>query len=345
MPIQGSLRDLSVLEAIQLIGTQRKTVTLRLQCDPEEFHLHFEDGLLVASHRRGGGRDEPFLEAMVAMTHLSPPEAARIGQHLRSSPRDMWSSVLDQPHLDRETCERVYLLATEAIIDRVLLWDRGHFALLPPTKVEPVFSPGLSLDTVLLDAMRRLDEVASWKKGMLPPTSVPCLNGQEELYISSDPLRRAVVRQVDGRRTMNQIVEATRLGEHPIYSTLAEGVEAGWVQVLGLIIPERPRPEPASRATLQRVPAVILLLAFLALGVGSAWIGQRFAKSRNPWLEASARWEEVDLRRMVEAYRYKNGAYPRDLAKLVQEGFPLDDDLTDHWDYALVGNAYELRPR
>jgi hypothetical protein len=343
MPIQGSLRDMSVLEAIQLIGTQRKTVTLRLQCEPEEFHLHFEDGLLVASHRRGSGRGEPYLEALVALTHLSPPESMRIAAQVRSSPRDLWSLVLDVAHLDRETCERVYLLTTEAIVDRVLLWDRGHFALLPPTKVEPVFSPGLSVDTLLLDAMRRLDEIASWKKGPLPPTSVPCLNGPEELYVSSDPLRRAVVRQVDGRRTMSQIVDATRLGEHAIYSTLAEGVERGWVQVLGsILVPEaRPAPAPA-REILQRVPAVLILCGFLALGVSSAWLGQRFAKSRHPWSEAAARWEEVDLRRSVEIYRYRHGSYPEDLSLLSLEGIPVPEGALEHWSYERVSGSYDL---
>jgi hypothetical protein len=345
MPIQGSLRDMSVLEAIQLIGTQRKTVTLRLQCEPEEFHLHFEDGLLVASHRRGSGRGEPFLEALVALTHLSPPESMRVAAQVRSSSRDLWSLVLDVPHLDRETCERVYLLTTEAIVDRVLLWDRGHFALLPSTKVEPVFSPGLSVDTLLLDAMRRLDEVASWKKGPLPPSSVPCLNGPEELYVSSDPLRRAVVRQVDGRRTMSQIVEATRFGEHPIYSTLAEGVERGWVQVLGSIVPEvRVAPAPA-REFLQRVPSVLILFAFLALGLGSAWLGQRFAKSRHPWSEAAARWEEIDLRRSVEIYRYRHGTYPQDLAWLSREGIPVPNGVEERWTYERVSDSYHLHSR
>ena len=39
MPIQGSLQDMSVLEAIQLIGTQRKTATLKIESGDDDVQL------------------------------------------------------------------------------------------------------------------------------------------------------------------------------------------------------------------------------------------------------------------------------------------------------------------
>ncbi len=228
---QGSLSDLSVIETLQLIGNQRKTVSLRLASDEEEVVLQFREGLLTSARVMQGPRREPFLDALVALGHLSPNEALPLGAKIWDEGRDPWTVVREVAHLDRETCERVFLGMTEALLDRVLLWDRGHFAMLPPTHAEEVFHPGIPIDNLLLDAMRRLDELAAWKQGEFLPSAIPFLAAGGDLIVSSDPLRRTVLRQIDGRRTIQQIADATRLGEHATYSTIADGVRDGAVQI------------------------------------------------------------------------------------------------------------------
>lgn len=344
MAIQGSLQEMSVLEVIQLIGTQRKSATLRITGPDDEVHLHFREGLLVASHTPGGGESEPFLDTLVALSHLSPAEAIGIREQVIHGGRDLWKAVRAVPHLSEETCRDVYHQATAATIDRVLLWEKGHFSVLPRSAVEPGLHPGESVDTILLDAMRRLDEVASLKQGNLPPTSVPCLNGPEELCVSSDPLRRAILRQIDGRRTVQQIVEATRLGEYEIYATLAKEREEGWIQTLAPRRTEVPAAAP-SREILSRWPAVAALATILALGVGSAWIGQRLQPDRRAWVQSATRWEEHDLRRMLEVYRLRNGAYPDRLARLQDEGLPVEPHPEKRWTYRTVEDAYRLEMR
>ena len=80
---------MSVLEAIQLIGTQRKSTTLVLESRGHETQLHFQEGLLVSSHTKGGGQGEPFLDALVALSHLSPSEAMTITQKIHAHGRDL----------------------------------------------------------------------------------------------------------------------------------------------------------------------------------------------------------------------------------------------------------------
>ncbi|MBD3161610.1 MAG: DUF4388 domain-containing protein [Candidatus Eisenbacteria bacterium] len=345
MAIQGSLQEMSVLEVIQLVGNQRKSATLRFTGPDQECQLHFREGMLVASHVKGGGEAEPFLDTLVALAHLSPAEAIGIREQVIHGGRDLWKAVLSVPHLSKETCRDVYRQATAATLDRVLLWEKGHFAVLAPLQVEPVLTPGESTDSHLLEAMRRLDEVASLKQGDLPPNGVPCVNGPEELCVSSDPLRRAILRQIDGRRTVQEIVAATRLGEYEIYSTLAKEREEGWIQILA---PRRTEPERAapSREILRRWPAVAALATILALGIGSAWIGQRLQPDRRAWVESATQWEEHDLRRMLEVYRFRHGAYPDRLSSLQEEGdLPIQPNPEDRWTYRVDAGAYELAMR
>jgi hypothetical protein len=344
MPVQGSLRELSALEVLQLIGSQRKTVTLRVESNDQEVQLHFEEGLLRAAHRGHAAAGEPYLETLIGLGHISPHDAMLLAEQVRESGRDLWTASLEIPRIDRETCEGAYRRAAEALIDRMLLWERGHFALLPPEPVETVFSPGLSVEEILIDAMRRLDELASWKQGTLPESSVPCLPGTEELVISSDPLRRAIVRQIDGRRTLAQICEATRLGEHEVYSAIADGIETRWIQLLEASQTSEP-PTSGPRQSLRRSPALVALLILLAVGIGSAWVTRRFQADQTAWREARTQWEEIDLRRMIEVYRYRTGAYPADLADLTAAGLPVSQDVGARWAYASQETAYRLVER
>jgi hypothetical protein len=344
MPIQGSFQDMSVLEAIQLIGTQRKTATLKVDLTGDEVQLHFREGQLVASHRRAVGRGEPFLDAMVALAHLSPAEAMRIGQQVLENDRDLWTAVCEVPHLEQETCERVYMQVTEAVVDRALLCERGYFAVLPAFRVTPVFSPPLSVDSILLDAMRRLDELASWKQRDFPPGCVPCLTGPEELYVSADPLRRAVVRQIDGRRTTAQVVEATRLGEYEVFTVLAEGLDAGWIQVLAPSF-KNVTPMTPTRKAFQRWPAVVVFAALLLVTASLSWVGHRLEPVSSPWAKTQAYWEEPDLRRLIETYRYRHGSYPRQLQDLADRGLPVAPSTLGRWQYSRAGRSYSLTLR
>lgn len=344
MAIQGNLQEMSVLEAVQLIGTQRKDATLKIETDLEEVQLHFQEGALVASHRKGMGRGEPFLEAMVALAHLTPAEAMKISSQIMEDGRDLWRVVQEIDHLTSETSERVYMQVTEATIDRVLLWERGHFAVLPRLRVDSVFTPGLSVDSILLDAMRRLDELASWKQRDFPKGSIPCISGPEELYVSSDPLRRAIIKQIDGRRTIDQVVDATNLGEYEIYTTLSEGIEEGWIQILAPSSKKSSSPAPA-REVLKRWPAFLVLASLLLLTVTTAWIGHRLEPVSGPWETTKARWQELDLHRSIEAYRYRHGHYPDDLAAVEADDLPAGDSIEQRWNYERKNRSYVLTLR
>lgn len=343
MPIQGSLRDLSVIETLQLVGSQRKTVSLRFATEEQEVVLHVHEGLLTSIRATRGDRREPFLDALVALGHLSPSEALPLSAQVMDERRDPWIVACEVPHLERETCERVFLGVAEALLDQILLWDRGHFAMLPPTTAEAVFKPGLAIDNILLDAMRRLDELAAWKQGSFPATAIPYLASGGDLVVSSDPLRRAVLRQVDGRRSIREIVEATRLGEYETYATIADGVQGGAIQILSRAI--APAPQTPTREVLRRSPALAVLLLILLLVATSSWVGQRLLIDQGPWHEARTRWEEIDMRRLIEVHRYRTGAYPRELGEIEASGIEIPRSASKRWFYQIDGASYRLIPR
>ncbi len=351
MPIQGSLRDLSVLETLQLIGAQRKSAELLIESDSDEAHLHFRDGMLVAAHRKDPRPDETFIDLLVGLGHIAPTDSIRLVDEAREHHRDIWVLTTEVPHLSKETCQAVYLRSVEAQLDKVLLWERGRFSILPPCGIEEALRPGISMDALLVDAMRRLDELSAWKQGSLPPTAVPYLRSPDEWLEGNDPLRRAVVRQIDGRRTIAEVVEATRLGEHDVYETIAAGCDAGWIQILpanarGEAGGNEPRDGRAAlKPVLRRSPVLIAVGILLTIGLGSSWTERRISVDRSAWDRARARWEEIDLERALEIWRYRHGSYPAALDSLGADRLPVPAGFEEHWDYRIEADSYVLSPR
>lgn len=351
MPIQGSLRDLSVLETLQLIGAQRKSVELTIVREDEEIHFHFRDGLLVAAHSKEPRPHETFLELLVGMGHIAPIDSIRLLKTARAEKRDIWILVLEMPHLSPETCHGVYMRSVEAQIDKALLWDSGHFSILPPCGIEEVVRPGISMDALLVDAMRRLDELAAWKQDTLPPTAVPSLRGADEWLSTNDPLLRAVIRQIDGRRTIAEVVEATHLGEHDVYETIAAGCETKWIQILPSDAAQIARPGKlreggkALKPVLRRSPALIAIAILLTVGLGSSWTGRRISVDRTAWNASRAQWEAIDIQRGIEVWRYRHGAYPTSLAELTDDRIPLPAGFAERWDYRPESDSYVLALR
>ncbi len=369
MPVQGSLRDLSVLEVLQLIGAQRKTIALKVESDLNvPVFLHFREGLMVAAHARKPRQGNSFTDALVGLGHISPAEGVRLVERSREEGRDLWVLALEVGHLDRDTCEAVYTRALEAQLDRILMWEDGKFSMLPPGGVEELLRPGIQVDVLLVDAMRRLDELAAWKQGMLPPYSVPSLKKPDEWLRTDgakDPVQRAVVRQIDGRRSLREVVHESRLGEHEVYETIAQGVEAGWIEILdaSAVAPSESRersseslwswkpssrraPKPdrsgAGHPVVRRSPVVAVLAILLTLGLGSSWAGRRVAVDRTAWDRARAQWEEVDLHRLIEVWRYRHGTYPASLEDLAVDRIPVTAGFDQRWDYTREGDSYRL---
>ena len=341
MSLQGSLREMGVLELLELMGSQRRTGTLDLSLGVERVHLHFRDGLLVASHRVGAARNEAFLDALVGLGHISPAEALALADRIERHKSDVWLAALEIPHLTRETCKEVYRQATEAAIDRVLLWDSGHFAILPLAPVAGAIDEGLSSEALLIDAMRRLDELAAWKQGQLPPESVPVLAGDAEQIVSSDPLRRAVLRQIDGRRSLAEVVDAARLGAHQVYEAVIQGLDNGTIELLQSAAPSAPAPV---KIILRRSPAFAALTLLLTLALATSILGRRLSNGPDRWADARLGWEEIDLRKSIEVYRHRTGTYPHALIDLESRGLPLPGGDPNRFSYAIDGSGYRLVP-
>lgn len=353
MAIHGSLKEMNVLETLQLVGAQRRSTTLRFTRGNEAISLHLREGQLLAYSVVTGDAREPFLDALVALGHASPVDTIELRRCVKDEGQDPWTLALHIPHLQRTTCAAVYQAVLEATLDRLVLWDRGNFTMHPLGLTTQAFDPSIAIDTLLLDTMRRLDELAAWREGEFAPTAVPCLadegaRGTIEAA-APDAIARAVLRQMDGRKNIEEIVRAMPLGDHAVYQVIVEGYEQGLVRILSYREAPAAAPQPAvvqpREFTGSGVATLVVLAGVAALAaVGSTVMRERILLERHAARARDVQWAEADVERALEACRFRTGAYPGSLSDLAASGVPLPRDAARSWSYQSHGERYALDP-
>jgi len=71
MALQGTLKDFSITEIIQLIGQQLKTGVLRIRRGKDLVELHFVDGMIVHVYSNYRGKKDLIGEILRSEEHTS----------------------------------------------------------------------------------------------------------------------------------------------------------------------------------------------------------------------------------------------------------------------------------
>lgn len=359
MSLNGSLSDMSVLETLQLIGQQRKSGTLEIHSGRQRRELHFQEGMLVHCHAARPEEADPLLEILVGLGWCEAEQTSRL--RALSPGQDRREGALQACALSADRFRAAEQLVLQATLDRVLLWDRGHFEFTPRPVPLPGSEPGWNIEQLLLESMRRLDEATDLKSGPLPPTAVflaagpapvrqETAGGDAEVFLT-EAVERAVLRSSDGRRTVAQLVQILGLGEWDILTAARALHERGLLRLERAPRAQDPLPRLSPRIVRHPLaPAALLLVLLASLGAGwgihrvtaTTWEPQRRL------LQARAHFEEERaLRQGLEVYRLRHGSYPGDLRSLSGEGIlPADQAgrLEKHgYEVTGSGSGYRLR--
>jgi hypothetical protein len=101
----------------------------------------------------------------------------------------------------------------------------------------------------------------------------------------------------------------------------------------------------ATRRALHRWPVVVVLACFFLVTATVSWIGHRIEPTSSSWEKTQAYWEEPDLRRLIETYRYRHGYYPLDLTELDRDNLPIAPATLGRWQYMRQNQSYTLSLR
>ena len=246
--VAGDVAAFPIADFIAFMQQSRLSGVLNVFAGGAERSIAFQDGEVRSAH--SGAPGERIGEVAVRLgyaTEAQVAEATRSGRALGKALVDL--GILKPNDLYRCLHEQV-----AAVFHAVLLSTSGTFTLVDeePDRVAAPLS--VSTQSLLLDGIRRIDELSLFKARIPGPGAV--LRRREPTRaVTLRPSENAMLALVDGRRTVAQIATAAHLNEFDATKILFHLAEAGYVEAIaGTSL-------PASAA--ERVPAIVAGLSGL----------------------------------------------------------------------------------
>jgi len=315
MAIRGGLSEFSVAEILQLLALQQKSGVLALtETRGGSQVMFFERGRVVAAaDRRQDGR-HAFLAYLTENMLLTRDQLESVEDICRGTGHDLFTVLVSSGVMGRDRLLEEMRAYTQRIVDEVVNWRDGTYEFSGDEKSLP--NQGITLklnpEELLLESMRRNDELATLKESMLAPDLILARVKDAE----SQPLPRectVVLNLVNGRRTIDGICRISPLGEYLTYDAVSELLSRQQVMIVDpqdVVDLALPRPD-RHRVSVPAAAAVLsLILGSVLLGTGmgplldhtnsmSSWLPDDVA-ARRAEVRDRLRAEVMDLRRSLE---------------------------------------------
>src|SRR3989475_1723291 len=262
MALKGTLKDFSLADIFQLIGIQKKTGVLTLKSDKDVVTVSFVDGCVVSAdalHRRLEDRIGTVLVKSGRITEAQLQEALRIQ---KNTLKRMGNILVGNRFIEPDALREALQIQISQMIYRLFRWPDGEYDFTQEERVDydKEHVVPMSAESVLMEGARILDEWPMIEKGIKSFPAVyrhanveiaPAPKGAAATAGKDDAARaitlsdeeRKVYQLVDGRRTVQEMVERCSLSEFDTCRLLYELIGR---QLLEEVKSVSPRTVPAA---------------------------------------------------------------------------------------------------
>jgi len=375
MALKGTIRDFGVADIFQLIGQQAKTGVLVMSNDVDEVRVYFREGTVIRAENITRPEEMLLGNFMVRAGVLTREQLDRALQEQQRNLKRLGAVLIDLRYADPVTVREFATLQTTETIYRLFDWTDGHYEFEPsnvdssPEGVAPISS-----ETIVMNGVRMFDEWPALREqipsyaweivrigDLLPPPS-----GTSDLDFATafgdesgdvGPNKRIVFNLTERRRSVQEVIDRSRLGEFEACQALGRLISGGFVR----LVEPRSRVRslgPAPMTLGQRVVRGLGITARIAVSAGLvvvlAALVRQIESNPTPTVQTRlvqrhwARAQLAALRRAIEVYRLSAGRYPDSLDEVREAGLVQPDDLRFPFErpyhYLRTEGGYELLP-
>jgi hypothetical protein len=387
MALVGTIDDFGLADILQLIGLQRKTGILTLELGTDHVTVKFLDGAVVGADTSTRDLEDLLGSVLVRTGRITQAQLREALQIQKSTMQRLGYILAKQSFVSSADLEDALRIQVTQIVYRLFRWREGKYRFVPMDHIEydnEHFQP-LSAETILMEGARMIDEWPMLERRIksqemvLKKTAagaaldVPIAslldadidfgfedseardeNNASEVRVS--PEDRDILRLVDGRATVRNIVDTSALSEFDVYRHLVELLNRNLIEpvVVEFAVPDAAR----GRARLQWTSGALQALVIALACVGVLTLGRN---PLAPW-KLTARSSETELLRTyvgrnrlerveqsIQAFYLDRGSMPQSLEVLASEGYLPEQDTVDPWGrryiYRVGPSAYELGSR
>jgi hypothetical protein len=244
LDLQGRIEQFTLPEILQLIASGRKSGTLGIQRDDSIVMIYFQDGKIIYGY---GPRQTYHLGQLLKergiLSESDLQEAIQVQAKTENSRR--LGEILTSRHfIDRTDLNAVVKDQIEQLLYSLLSWRTGSFKFYEnqfPTDEEILVD--ISVENVILEGLRRLDEKNFIEETLPDLDSVYCLSAaqaERPRDISLSGPEWNIMALVDGYRSVNNICSLSAYGRDDTLKKLAQ------LKLAGIITKTEKKPEESS---------------------------------------------------------------------------------------------------
>jgi hypothetical protein len=250
MALQGTLKDFSITEIIQLIGQQLKTGILKIRRGKDLVEIHFVDGMIVHIYSNYRGKKDLIGEILVKAQLITEEQLERVLKIQKDTLKYLGEILVEFQLLTKDDVLKVISTQIYETIYDLFWWEDGNFnfdlKLVESYKKIPF---ALSTEQVLLNILRMVDEWSEIEKKIFSPhlvfrrvltlegKSVDPLSPQSYLKEKLNSEQELIYNLVDGTRTVQEIIDRSLLGKFNASEILVDLSEMGLIEVTGVRTP------------------------------------------------------------------------------------------------------------
>jgi len=348
MALQGTLKDFSITEIIQLIGQQLKTGVLKIRRGKDLVEIHFVDGMIVHIYSNYRGKKDLIGEILVKAQLITEEQLERVLKIQKDTLKYLGEILVELQLLTKDDVLKVISTQIYETIYDLFWWEDGHFnfdlKLVESYRKIPF---ALSTEQVLLNILRMVDEWSEIEKKIFSPHLIfkrplrleeKSVDGISQSYLKEKLAseQELIYNLVDGTRTVQEIIDRSLLGKFNASEILVDLSEMGLIEMAGVRTPGLIK--KVSMVNFREALAFVyygafLIFIFLLLLYFKPDFLQHFwdSKIERVDIEIPMHWvhkTQLDrIKNALEIYYLEKGQYPSHLEELISTKLLRKSDL------------------
>jgi uncharacterized protein DUF4388 len=351
MALQGNLDDFSLPEILQLIAVQQKSGVLKLTSGSDVAVIFFDGGRVVSTRDRRKNAKDPLKSFLTTTGYVTQSQLKQIETIESESKRELTDVLISGNYLTSEQLASAIQDQIQDTMHELLTWKAGTYHFSGDSRTVPKFAVNVRLNTegLLMESMRRLDEIVRYKQLLSSTAMVLRPKALAVPPKEMTPQEQRVLPLVDGLRPLRDILAQSKLVEFEVYEAMHHLLDLGVVEISLGAAPAKVTPivKEAAAAPPKRsfaVPiAIVVLLASAAVGKFVTPTLYAQASRARPEPKASVD-DSQRLALALEVYRSMKGSYPTELRALSREGVlppSAVSSLVRRFQYTSDGTTYQ----
>ncbi|MDP6462205.1 MAG: DUF4388 domain-containing protein [Gemmatimonadota bacterium] len=263
MSFRGPLHEVGLPEVLQLIASQHKTGWLKVISGGKCRFLFFRKGR-ITSTANPADRTDRFAEYLVHGRRLPVSLQERLLAETSRTGHDTATVLSRGGFLPRADVRTLFEGMIEEDVFELMAVQRGQYEFESDDSPDSPSAHLLAVEVgpMLMEAARKSDEIQEMRSALGSDQSIPVLIHAEAVD-PQDEAAGMVLRLVDGRRSVGELVNECGMDRHSTMRILHAGVREGILSLLPSTPGSAPTPPGSGRASSTAATRLGLSAAFL----------------------------------------------------------------------------------